>query len=63
MVAALRRLPPSTTGSSCPTTEPRRINERFKEATEKLAARNKQARQDLQARQSLAPWQRGYRSF
>ena len=31
--------------------------------TEKLAARNQQARQDLQARQSLAPWQRGYRSF
>ena len=24
--------------------------------TEKLAARNQQARQDLQARQSLAPW-------
>jgi hypothetical protein len=31
--------------------------------TEKLAGRNQQARQDLQARQSLAPWQRGYRSF
>jgi hypothetical protein len=31
--------------------------------TEKLAARNQQARQDLQARQSLAPWQSGYRSF
>ena len=31
--------------------------------TEKLAARNQQARQDLQARQSLAPWQRSYRSF
>ena len=31
--------------------------------TEKLAARNQQARQDLQAQHSLAPWQRGYRSF
>ena len=31
--------------------------------TEKLAARNKQARQELQARQSLALWQRGCRSF
>ena len=31
--------------------------------TEKLAARNQQARQDREARQSLSPWQRGYRSF
>ena len=30
--------------------------------TEQLAARNQQARQDREARQSLAPWQRGYRS-
>ena len=31
--------------------------------TERLAAQNQQARQDREARQSLAPWQRGYRSF
>ena len=31
--------------------------------TEQLAARNQQARQDREARQSLAPLQRGYRSF
>ena len=31
--------------------------------TEQLAAQNQQARQDREARQSLAPWQRGYRSF
>ena len=31
--------------------------------TEKLAARNQQARQDLEVRLGLAPWQRGYRSF
>ena len=30
--------------------------------TEQLAARNRQARQDREARQSLASWQRGYRS-
>ena len=30
--------------------------------TEQLAARNQQARQDREARQSLSPWQRGYRS-
>ena len=31
--------------------------------TEQLAAQNQQARQDREARQNLAPWQRGYRSF
>jgi prophage tail gpP-like protein len=31
--------------------------------TERLAAQNQQARQDREARQNLAPWQRGYRSF
>ena len=31
--------------------------------TEKLAARNQQARQDREVRLGLAPWQRGYRSF
>ena len=31
--------------------------------TERLAAQNQQARQDREARQSLASWQRGYRSF
>ena len=31
--------------------------------TERLAAQNQQARQDREARQSLSPWQRGYRSF
>ena len=31
--------------------------------TEQLAAQNQQARQDHEARQNLAPWQRGYRSF
>ena len=31
--------------------------------TEKLAARNQQARQDREFRLGLAPWQRGYRSF
>ena len=31
--------------------------------TEKLAARNQQARQDGEVRLGLAPWQRGYRSF
>ena len=31
--------------------------------TERLAAQNQQARQDREARQSLAPWQRGYRNF
>ena len=31
--------------------------------TEQLAVQNQQARQDREARQSLAPWQRGYRSF
>ena len=31
--------------------------------TEQLAARNQQARQEREARQSLSPWQRGYRSF
>ena len=31
--------------------------------TEKLAARNQQARQDREARQNLAPWQRAYRGF
>ena len=31
--------------------------------TEKLAARNQQARQDREVRLDLAPWQRGYRSF
>ena len=30
--------------------------------TEQLAAQNQQARQDREARQNLAPWQRGYRS-
>ena len=37
--------------------------EALKMQTERLAARNQQARQDREARQSLAPWQRGYRSF
>ena len=31
--------------------------------TEQLAAQNQQARQDREALQNLAPWQRGYRSF
>ena len=31
--------------------------------TEKLAARNQQARQDREVRLGLAPWQRGYLSF
>ena len=31
--------------------------------TEKLAARNQQARQDREVRLGLAPWQCGYRSF
>ena len=31
--------------------------------TEKLAARNQQARQDREVRLGMAPWQRGYRSF
>jgi len=31
--------------------------------TEQLAAQNQQASQDREARQNLAPWQRGYRSF
>jgi len=31
--------------------------------TEQLAARNQQERQEREARQSLSPWQRGYRSF
>ena len=31
--------------------------------TEKLAARNQQARQVREVRMGLAPWQRGYRSF
>ena len=31
--------------------------------TEKLAARNQQARQEREVRLGLAPWQRGYRSF
>ena len=37
--------------------------EALKMQTERLAAQNQQARQDREARQSLAPWQRGYRSF
>ena len=37
--------------------------EALKMRTERLAAQNQQARQDREARQSLAPWQRGYRSF
>ena len=37
--------------------------EALKIQTERLAAQNQQARQDREARQSLAPWQRGYRSF
>ena len=31
--------------------------------TEKLAARNQQARQDREVRQKLAPWQLSCRSF
>ena len=38
-------------------------DEALKMQTERLAAQNQQARQDREARQSLAPWQRGYRSF
>lgn len=30
---------------------------------EQLAARNQKARQDREVRQSLSPWQRGYRGF
>ena len=37
--------------------------EALKMQTERLAAQNQQARQDREARQSLASWQRGYRSF
>ena len=37
--------------------------EALKMQTARLAAQNQQARQDREARQSLAPWQRGYRSF
>jgi prophage tail gpP-like protein len=38
-------------------------SEALRMQTERLAAQNQQARQDREARQSLAPWQRGYRSF
>ena len=31
--------------------------------TEKLAARNQQARQDREVRMGLAPWLRGYRNL
>ena len=37
--------------------------EALKMQTERLAAQHQQARQDREARQSLASWQRGYRSF
>ena len=36
--------------------------EALKMQTERLAAQNQQARQDREARQSLAPWQRGYQA-
>ena len=38
-------------------------SEALRMQTERLAAQNQQARQDREARQSLASWQRGYRSF
>ena len=39
------------------------LKQRMQMLTEKSRAANEQARQDREARQNLAPWQRAYRGF
>ena len=39
------------------------LKQRMQMLTDKSRAANEQARQDREVRQSLSPWQRGYRSF